>query len=345
MNEEQTKHDKITPALKEAGWDCLPFKLALEQQVAPGRIEHDGRSHKPERVDVLVFDDVLKGVRGAIWQSQEVKRIREMHQGLLNVDFVACEENVRRSGLAAMFHHYVEWAGGAAGLLHASLDSTMSKDEIVGMAEALRNRIVNEPNLRNRETLRVFFCDRLHNLTTVWRHCPRIMDRTEEFAELDETLERLWSWIDCDLEQAYQGICASWGVGELRRNLLLRLHKRALSDDFEKRIGQTESDQGFIEAYRRCEKMSSDIFLECSQSGDCTKEVWDLWFDYIEKMQAENRRLERPRSSFCEEAIRQIEQRRAACEGEGSPRIEKDVDEWLHEKFLRLVGRPMKNGK
>ena len=80
-----------------------------------------------------------------------------MHQGLLNVDFVACEENVRRSGLAAMFHHYVEWAGGAAGLLHASLDSTMSKDEIVGMAEALRNRIVNEPNLRNRETLRVFF--------------------------------------------------------------------------------------------------------------------------------------------------------------------------------------------
>ena len=91
--------------------------------------------------------------------------------------------------------------------------------------------------------------------------------------------------------------------------------------------------------------MSSDIFLECSQSGDCTKEVWDLWFDYIEKMQAENRRLERPRLSFCEEAIRQIEQRRAACEGEGSPRIEKDVDEWLHEKFLRLVGRPMKNGK
>lgn len=56
MNEEQTKHDKITPALKEAGWDCLPFKLALEQQVAPGRIEHDGRSHKPERADdVLMY--------------------------------------------------------------------------------------------------------------------------------------------------------------------------------------------------------------------------------------------------------------------------------------------------
>ena len=56
MNEEQTKHDKITPALKEAGWDCLPFKLALEQQVAPGRIEHDGRSHKPERADdVLLY--------------------------------------------------------------------------------------------------------------------------------------------------------------------------------------------------------------------------------------------------------------------------------------------------
>ena len=55
MNEEQTKHDKITPALKEAGWDRLPFKLAMEQQVAPGRIEHDGRSHKPERADYVLM--------------------------------------------------------------------------------------------------------------------------------------------------------------------------------------------------------------------------------------------------------------------------------------------------
>ena len=55
MNEEQTKHDKITPALKEAGWDRAPFKLALEQQVAPGRVEHDGRSHKPERADYVLM--------------------------------------------------------------------------------------------------------------------------------------------------------------------------------------------------------------------------------------------------------------------------------------------------
>lgn len=55
MNEEQTKHDKITPALKEAGWDTPPFKLALEQQVAPGRVEHDGRSHKPEKADYVLM--------------------------------------------------------------------------------------------------------------------------------------------------------------------------------------------------------------------------------------------------------------------------------------------------
>ena len=55
MNEEQTKHDKITPALKEAGWDRTPFRLALEQQVAPGRVEHDGRSHKPERADYVLM--------------------------------------------------------------------------------------------------------------------------------------------------------------------------------------------------------------------------------------------------------------------------------------------------
>ena len=29
MNEEQTKHDKITPALKEAGWDRAPFKQII----------------------------------------------------------------------------------------------------------------------------------------------------------------------------------------------------------------------------------------------------------------------------------------------------------------------------
>ena len=55
MNEEQTKYKKITPALTAAGWDRAPFRLALEQQVAPGRIEHDGRSHKPERADYVLM--------------------------------------------------------------------------------------------------------------------------------------------------------------------------------------------------------------------------------------------------------------------------------------------------
>ena len=55
MNEEQTEHGKITPALKAAGWDRAPFRLALEQQVAPGRIEHDGRSRKPEQADYVLM--------------------------------------------------------------------------------------------------------------------------------------------------------------------------------------------------------------------------------------------------------------------------------------------------
>lgn len=55
MNEAQTRYNKIDPALKEAGWDTLPFRLAVEQQVAPGRVEHDGRSHKPEKADYVLM--------------------------------------------------------------------------------------------------------------------------------------------------------------------------------------------------------------------------------------------------------------------------------------------------
>ena len=55
MNEAQTRLEKIDPALKEAGWDKPPFKIAVEQQVAPGRVEHDGRSHKPEKADYVLM--------------------------------------------------------------------------------------------------------------------------------------------------------------------------------------------------------------------------------------------------------------------------------------------------
>lgn len=48
MNEAQTRHDLIDPALHEAGWNTLPARIAAEQQVAPGRVESDGKSHKPE---------------------------------------------------------------------------------------------------------------------------------------------------------------------------------------------------------------------------------------------------------------------------------------------------------
>lgn len=55
MNEEQTKHDLITPALHEAGWNTMPAHLAFEQTVAPGRVESDGRSHKPEKADYVLM--------------------------------------------------------------------------------------------------------------------------------------------------------------------------------------------------------------------------------------------------------------------------------------------------
>ena len=55
MNEAQTRHDLIDPALHEAGWNTLPARIATEQQVAPGRVESDGRSHKPQKADYVLM--------------------------------------------------------------------------------------------------------------------------------------------------------------------------------------------------------------------------------------------------------------------------------------------------
>ena len=55
MNEAQTKHSLITPALKAAGWDDAPARLALEQVVAPGRVESDGHSHHPMFADYVLM--------------------------------------------------------------------------------------------------------------------------------------------------------------------------------------------------------------------------------------------------------------------------------------------------
>ena len=55
MNEAQTRHDLIDPALHEAGWNTLPARIATEQQVVPGRVESDGKSHKPEKADYVLF--------------------------------------------------------------------------------------------------------------------------------------------------------------------------------------------------------------------------------------------------------------------------------------------------
>lgn len=55
MNEAQTRHDLIDPALHEAGWNTLPARIATELQVAPGRVESDGCSHKPQKADYVLM--------------------------------------------------------------------------------------------------------------------------------------------------------------------------------------------------------------------------------------------------------------------------------------------------
>ena len=157
--------------------------------------------------------------------------------------------------------------------------------------------------------------------------------------------------------------------GESRRMELLRLHKRVLAVDFKKiedRIRrewvEEDSNQGdwFILpkwtveqecnrvmafAYSSLGRLTTEVGVTFWFVADYSQEMWDVWFDYIEKMIAENRRLNRDRLCGCEDAIRQIEEYRTVQFDGGTPQLDKDVDEWLHEKFLRLVGRPMKNGK
>lgn len=46
MNEAQVRRGLIDPALKAAGWDAAPAKVAAEQTIAPGSVsQEDGRSH------------------------------------------------------------------------------------------------------------------------------------------------------------------------------------------------------------------------------------------------------------------------------------------------------------
>ena len=58
MNEAQTRMQFIDPALRDAGWDEAPSAIAVEQkvnQIAPGRVESDGFSHKPLRADYVLM--------------------------------------------------------------------------------------------------------------------------------------------------------------------------------------------------------------------------------------------------------------------------------------------------
>ena len=188
----------------------------------------------------------------------------------------------------------------------------------------------------------------------------------QRVVEVDPLVQELEAGDWRFLEQAYNEI-SNGRQGEERRQELLRLHKRALAVDFEKiekRVHQewTEKDESsrsplntwteerdcnraLTQAYGCLYGLTSDIGMTLWVCGDFSKRMWDVWFDYIEKMAVENQRLKRDRLDACELAIRQIERCRTEYYGGLTPQLDKDVDEWLHEKFLRLVGRPMANGK
>lgn len=56
MNESQTKHDLISPALKAAGWEVVPgSRLRLEFPITKGRLIGQGRRAKPLFADYVLF--------------------------------------------------------------------------------------------------------------------------------------------------------------------------------------------------------------------------------------------------------------------------------------------------
>ena len=188
--------------------------------------------------------------------------------------------------------------------------------------------------------------------------------------EPDPLVQRMEAGDWRSLDQEYWRISKEM-KGETRRLELLRLHKRAMAVDFKKiedrvrrewveedgadqdawfdaprrRTVQMECDRLLAQAYGCLYGLTVDMGSTSWACGDYSQEMWDVWFDYIEKMIAENHRLNRDRLFGCEDAIRQIEEYRTVQFGGGTPQLDKDVDEWLHEKFLRIVGRPMANGK
>lgn len=188
--------------------------------------------------------------------------------------------------------------------------------------------------------------------------------------EIDPLVQRFEAgdWDALDLE--YKRICNEL-QGKAARTELVRLHKRALAVDFKKiedRVRREWVDEsepcqnvmfGPIGLPRWTEDKECNRVLALAHSdlgdlterigsmywlaGDYGKEMWDVWFDYIEKMIIENQRLKRDRFCYCEWPIQRIEECRSIQFGDGIPQLEKEVDDWLKEKFLRIVGRPMRN--
>ncbi len=63
MNEEQTKHDYITPALQKSGWGSSGSRIRLEFPITQGRIIGKGKRAKPLKADyVLIYKNRIIGV-------------------------------------------------------------------------------------------------------------------------------------------------------------------------------------------------------------------------------------------------------------------------------------------
>ena len=298
----------------------------------------DEMARKIEEGDIFVFDHEIDSLRDMVESPSKTARYHEVQRGLVLVDFNCCEQKVGQP----VYGYIARWREDMDRLLYLAADSTMPYDEVMCMVEAYRARVKAETHPWAKGFL-AFGMDEVSQEVKrrVSKRCGR------DFIPVDFLVRKLESGEWNELDWKYQEY--DHMKPEIRRRHLLRLHKRVLAVDFmkiESRLGSEEREQALLESYQRLEKLSSDIFSTYTHDGDFSKEIWSVWFDYIEKMEAENDRRKRERLKGCEEAIRQIESLRAQCYVSNCvSEIEKDVDEWLHEKFLRIVGRPMANGK
>lgn len=330
------------------------------------RLTPDEMARKFEIEDVRVFDREMDKIASMKDSPRRVSRFHEVQLGLVLVDFNRCEQEVKRfrGDQARSFTtgRVVSWRERMVRLLHSAAGSSMPAEEVEDMIAVYRARVAAETHPWASGFLK-WYLDEISQ-EVAGRLAARI-EREVFSADLVARKLEAEEWQSFD--RAYHEVCGEENIVSLRKGLL-SFQKRALLVDFEKmerRIRrewakkatdgdglsadesvQAECDRALSRAYDRLGKLSSDICARLVPRWGYSKEIWNVWFDYIEKMETENDRRKRDRLKGCEEAIRQIESLRSRCYvSDCVSEIEKDVDEWLHEKFLRLVGRPMANGK